>query len=128
MSEALYTTSLHWKHNNNNTSPAKQDDVANAAGLGSGGAAAAAASVEKRPIDLPNDVEHITEVEWADDVGPAATHQSTGTSGRDASGRDGNSNGGGNTTTNVAQSMVTNLEKDYQHHGTYHTIIQQSTS
>ncbi|KAL3757051.1 hypothetical protein ACHAWU_002890 [Discostella pseudostelligera] len=53
MHDVTYTTSLHWKN------PASH-------------------SLPKRPISLPTDVEHITEVEWADE-GPAATHLSTTT-------------------------------------------------
>ncbi|KAL3817761.1 hypothetical protein ACHAXA_002405 [Cyclostephanos tholiformis] len=49
--DAIYTTSLHW---NNPTSH----------------------TMKKRLISLPDDVEHITEMEWADE-GPVATHAST---------------------------------------------------
>lgn len=50
VTDMTYTTCLHWRHRG--SSP-----------------------IRKRPIDLPNDVEHISEVEWADEA-PAATHQS----------------------------------------------------
>jgi histone-lysine N-methyltransferase SETD2 len=46
--DATYTTSLHWNNPISHT-------------------------IEKRPISFPDDVEHITEMEWADE-GPAATY------------------------------------------------------
>lgn len=70
--DVVYTTSLHWKN------PASH-------------------SLTKRPISLPNDVEHITEVEWADE-GPSAIHQST-------------VGGGDGVKKGAAKHVLSNFEK-----------------
>lgn len=57
--DATYTASLNWATAAN----AKNPNICQI--------------IEKRPIDLPNDVEHIQDVEWADS-GPSETHNRAG--------------------------------------------------